>query len=123
MRVEKGFMQLRDATVDLLVQYSTVQKESGLLKVNPIHDKTCVKSDFMQSRDAKTAIRHQKPDTSIGYCKGYGYQKDRNRMGSEDLVERQEKDWSKGYRDADSGVRGSLEKLQDKERIKYKDRF
>jgi hypothetical protein len=49
MPVEKGFMQSRDATVNLVyqmrtgtVQYSTVLKESGLLKVNPIHGKTRV---------------------------------------------------------------------------------
>jgi hypothetical protein len=66
MPVEKGFMQSRDATVNLVyiseahrdctVQYSIVLKKSGFLKVNPIHVKTSVKSDVTQSRDAKTAM-------------------------------------------------------------------
>jgi hypothetical protein len=66
MPLEKGFMQSRDATVnpvyiseahrDCTVQYSTVLKESGFLKVNPIHGKTRVKSDVTQSQDAKTTM-------------------------------------------------------------------
>jgi hypothetical protein len=39
------------------VQYSTVQRSairySGVSKVNPVYDKTGVKSDLTQSRDAK----------------------------------------------------------------------
>jgi hypothetical protein len=60
-----------------------------LSKVNLIHGKTQVKSDFMQSRDAKTAMKQRVPvSVSIG-VPGRGIKRIGNRMGSEDLCSRE----------------------------------
>jgi hypothetical protein len=73
-----------------------------LLKVNPIHGKTRVRIDFMQSRDAKTCS-NANPIRVSGI--GMGIKRIVNRMGSEDLVvEIREKGCSRANRSLVSGV-------------------
>jgi hypothetical protein len=53
-----------------------------------------------------------KPDTSIGYPNGY--QKDRKSNGLRGFSRETDRTGPKGYRDADSGSGGSLERLKTK---------
>jgi hypothetical protein len=83
MPVEQGFMQSRDAKSVPKACKIGLSLPNLTLPVNKTVKKGRIDLEnlklFAQSMDSAT-----KPDTSIGYQK-----KDRNRMGSEDLVDRQ----------------------------------
>jgi hypothetical protein len=75
----------------ILVQYSIVQDSADPANARRKNLDLMFKCN-LESIDVRMQSRidgfvNKKPDMSIGYL-GTGYQKDRNRMGSEDLVER-----------------------------------
>jgi hypothetical protein len=108
MPVEKGFMQLRDA--------KTVPKacKIGLSLPNltlPVNN--TVKKEELTWKTWNCLLESM--DSVVNETR-YGYQKDRNRMGSEDLVEREIEVFQRSETETlTMGSGGKLGEIKDKE--------